>query len=87
VRPRLVPCPVRLTAFEAALKDKAKCLSQQLGGSLRMRALVLTEIRLFAGVAGVRGVVTGRAPGDLLLFVPADKSELAYPFNWSNPAW
>src|ERR1035437_2157852 len=73
-----MPCPVRLTAFEAALKDKAKCLSQQLGGSLRMLALVLTEIRLVIRVAGVLSVVTGRAPGDLLFFVPADKSEYEF---------
>ena len=34
-----------------------------------MRALVLTDIRLVIGVAGVPGVVTGRAPSDLLLLV------------------
>jgi len=36
---------------------------------------VLTDIRLVIGVAGVLGFITGRAPGDLLLLVPADKSE------------
>ena len=51
-----------------------------------MRALVLADVRLVIGVAGFRGVITGCAPGDLLLLVPADESEQELWVVFADPS-
>ena len=51
-----------------------------------MCTLVLTDTRLIIGVAGVRGGITGRAPGDLLLLVPANETEQELCVVFADPS-